>query len=59
LKFWPSLPGTLDNYLSCGECFELVQTMPNGTEYIVRQPGYTQLIILEVVDSCPCTANSK
>lgn len=58
-QFWPSLPGDLDNYLSCGECFELVQTMPNGTEYAVGQPGYTPPIILEVVDSCPCNANSK
>jgi hypothetical protein len=39
--FWPSLPGDLDNFLSCGECFELIQTMPNGTEYSVGQEGYT------------------
>jgi hypothetical protein len=59
LQFWPSLPGDLDNYLSCGECFELIQTYPNGTDYAVGEVGYTPPIILEVVDSCPCDANAK
>jgi hypothetical protein len=59
LQFWPSLPGDLDNYLSCGECFELIQTYPNGSDYSVGDVGYTPPIILEVVDSCPCDANSK
>ncbi|PMD22769.1 hypothetical protein NA56DRAFT_74224 [Hyaloscypha hepaticicola] len=58
-QFWPSLPGDLDNYLSCGECFELIQTYPNGSDYAVGDAGYTPPIILEVVDSCPCDANSK
>jgi hypothetical protein len=59
LQFWPSLPGDLDNYLSCGECFELIHTYPNGSDYAVGDVGYTPPIILEVVDSCPCDANSK
>jgi len=25
-QFWPDLPGDNDNYLSCGECFQLVRT---------------------------------
>ncbi|KAH8812782.1 swollenin [Xylogone sp. PMI_703] len=58
-QFWNSLSGDLDNYLSCGECFELVQTKPDGTDYAQGEAGYTSPIILEVVDSCPCDANSK
>jgi hypothetical protein len=58
-QFWPDLPGDLDNYLSCGECFQLVQTYDNGSLYEPGQPGYTPPIILEIVDSCPCDANPK
>ncbi|EPS27159.1 putative swollenin [Penicillium oxalicum 114-2] len=62
-QFWPSLigalPGSPDNYLSCGECFELIRTRADGTEYQVGDSGYTDPIYLEVVDSCPCSANSK
>lgn len=58
-QFWPSLPGDLDNYLSCGECMELIQTKADGTDYAVGEAGYTPPIVLEVVDSCPCNANSK
>ncbi len=58
-QFWPSLDGDRDNYLSCGECFELVRTQQDGTEYQPGDTGYTPPIVLQVVDSCPCSANSK
>jgi len=58
-QFWTDLPGNLDNYLSCGECFELVMTQADGTDYAVGSVGYTPPIILEIVDSCPCDANPK
>ena len=58
-QFWPSLPGDLDNYLSCGECFQLVRTMPDGSEYPVGDPKGQPAIVLQVADSCPCSANSK
>ncbi len=58
-QFWPSLPGDLDNYLSCGECFEVEHTKKDGTEYQPGESGYTPPIVLQVVDSCPCSANSK
>ncbi|KAJ1554764.1 hypothetical protein HK096_001833, partial [Nowakowskiella sp. JEL0078] len=58
-QFWSSLPGDYDNYLSCGECFELIRTKPDGTDYAVGETGYTTPVYLEIVDSCPCSANSK
>jgi hypothetical protein len=58
-QFWSSLPGDNDNYMSCGECFELVRTQKDGTEYKPGDSGYTPPIIIQVVDSCPCAANSK
>ncbi|HEY5959785.1 MAG TPA: hypothetical protein VIV60_24695 [Polyangiaceae bacterium] len=58
-QFWPSLPGDNDNYLSCGECFELMRTKKDGTEYQPSEAGYTQPIVIQVVDSCPCAPNSK
>ncbi|ORY08918.1 Non-catalytic module family expansin [Clohesyomyces aquaticus] len=58
-QFWPSLPGDLDNYLSCGECYELIHTHADGSDYAVGEAGYTEPITLEIVDSCPCSANSK
>ncbi|KAH6682523.1 expansin module family protein [Halenospora varia] len=58
-QFWPSLPGDLDNYLSCGECMQVIRTKPDGTDYVSGETGYTDPIVLEVVDSCPCNANSK
>jgi len=58
-QFWSSLPGDLDNYLSCGECFELERTQDDGTEYQSGASGYTPPIVLQVADSCPCSANSK
>ncbi len=58
-QFWPSLDGDRDNYLSCGECFELLRTKQDGTEYQPGETGYTPPIVLQVVDSCPCSANSK
>lgn len=58
-QFWPSLPGDRDNYLSCGECFEMIRTKPDGSEYQPGEAGYTQPIVLQVTDSCPCSANSK
>ncbi|KAI5465248.1 expansin module family protein [Mariannaea sp. PMI_226] len=58
-QFWSSLVGDRDNYLSCGECFQLIRTKADGTDYAVGESGYTDPIVLEVVDSCPCDANSK
>ena len=58
-QFWPSLPGDLDNYLACGECYEVVRTRPDGTEYAPGDDGYAPSVVLQIVDSCPCSANSK
>ncbi len=58
-QFWPSLPGERDNYLSCGECFELERTKSDGSEYQPGEEGYTAPVVLQVTDSCPCSANSK
>ncbi|KAH8673502.1 swollenin like protein [Xylariales sp. PMI_506] len=58
-QFWPDLEGDLDNYLSCGECMEVIRTYPNGSDYLPSDPGYTPPIVLEIVDSCPCDANPK
>ncbi|KAF4636140.1 hypothetical protein G7Y89_g1936 [Cudoniella acicularis] len=58
-QFWPSLPGDLDNYLSCGECMELIRTKADGTDYAIGEADYTDPIVLEVLGSCLCSANSK
>jgi hypothetical protein len=58
-QFWSSLPGDLDNYLSCGECFALERTQNDGTELQSGANGYTPPIVLQIADSCPCSANSK
>jgi hypothetical protein len=58
-QFWPSLPGDRDNYLSCGECFEVVRTRKDGTDYPPGEAGYTAPVTLQLIDSCPCSANSK
>ena len=58
-QFWPDLPGDNDNYLSCGECFQLVRTKKDGTDYQPGETGYTPPVALQIVDSCPCSANSK
>jgi len=58
-QFWPSLPGDYDNYLSCGECFQIEHTQDDGTVYQSGAGGYTPPIVLQVADSCPCSANSK
>jgi hypothetical protein len=58
-QFWSSLPGNYDNYLSCGECFEIMRTKKDGTEYLPGESGYTPPIVIQVVDSCPCAPNSK
>jgi hypothetical protein len=58
-QFWPDLPGDNDNYLSCGECFQLVRTKKDGTDYQQGETGYTPPVVLQIVDSCPCSANSK
>ena len=58
-QFWPSLPGDWDNYLACGECFEVIHTRPDGSEYQPGESGYTPPVVLQVVDSCPCAPNSK
>jgi len=56
-QFWSSLPGDYDNYLSCGECYEVERTLPDGSSYPAGEG--TDNIVLQVVDSCPCTANAK
>jgi expansin (peptidoglycan-binding protein) len=58
-QFWPSLPGDRDNYLSCGECLQVVRTKQDGTDYQPGETGYAPPIVLTVADSCPCSANSK
>ena len=58
-QFWPSLPGDNDNYLSCGECFQLARTKKDGTDYQPGETGYTPPIVLQIIDSCPCSANPK
>jgi chitodextrinase len=58
-QFWGSLPGDRDNYLSCGECFEVIRTKKDGTDYASGEVGFTAPVVLQVVDSCPCSANSK
>lgn len=58
-QFWSSLPGERDNYLSCGECFEVIRTKKDGSEYQPGESGYTKPVAVQIVDSCPCSANSK
>ena len=58
-QFWPTIPGDLDNYLSCGECFEVVLTKKDGTDYQPGESGYTDPITLIINDSCPCAPNAK
>jgi hypothetical protein len=58
-QFWSSLAGDRDNYLSCGECFEVVRTKKDGTDYQPGEAGYTLPVTLQITDSCPCSANSK
>ena len=48
-----------DNYLSCGECFEVIKTKNDGSDYDENEEGYTKPIILSIIDSCPCSANPK
>jgi len=57
-QFWPSLPGDYDNYLSCGECYELEITQEDGSLYPEGQKR-SENIIAQIVDSCPCSANAK
>ena len=57
-QFWSSLPGDHDNYLSCGECYELEITQEDGTPYPEGQRR-SDNIIAQIVDSCPCAANAK
>jgi len=58
-QFWGSLEGDQDNYLSCGECFEVYRTKPDGSDYQPGEEGYTPPVLLSVIDSCPCSANGK
>ena len=58
-QFWGALEGDQDNYLSCGECFEVYKTKEDGSEYKVGEDGYQPPILLSIIDSCPCTANVK
>ena len=57
-QFWSSLPGDHDNYLSCGECYELEITQEDGTPY-PEDKRRSDNIIAQIVDSCPCAANAK
>ncbi len=58
-QFWGSLEGDRDNYLSCGECFEVSKVKEDGSDYQPGDEGYTPPIILSIIDSCPCSANAK
>jgi Endoglucanase C-terminal domain/subunit and related proteins len=57
-QFWPSLQGDYDNYLSCGECYELEITQEDGSLY-PEGDRRSENIIAQIVDSCPCSANAK
>jgi len=57
-QFWPSLPGDYDNYLSCGECYELEITKEDGSLYGEKERR-SDNVIAQIVDSCPCSANAK
>jgi len=57
-QFWSSLPGDYDNYLSCGECYELEITKEDGSLYPEGEKR-SENIIAQIVDSCPCSANAK
>ena len=57
-QFWSSLPGDYDNYLSCGECYELEITKEDGSLYPEGERR-SDNIIAQIVDSCPCSANAK
>ena len=57
-QFWSSLPGDYDNYLSCGECYELEITKEDGSLYPEGEKR-SDNIIAQIVDSCPCSANAK
>ena len=57
-QFWSSLPGDYDNYLSCGECYELEITKEDGSLYPEGERR-SDNIIAQIVDSCPCAANAK
>ena len=56
-QFWESLGGDKDNYLSCGECFEMYKTKKDGSDYELGEEGYQPPILLSLIDSCPCSAN--
>ena len=58
-QFWGSLDGDRDNYLSCGECFEVYKTKEDGSDYKPGEEGYQPPVLLSVIDSCPCNANGK
>jgi len=58
-QFWGSLEGDQDNYLSCGECFEVYKTKEDGSDYKPGEEGYQPPVLLSVIDSCPCNANGK
>ncbi len=58
-QFWGILEGDQDNYLSCGECFEVYKTKEDGSDYKPGEEGYTPPVLLSVIDSCPCNANGK
>ena len=57
-QFWSSLPGDYDNYLSCGECYELEITKEDGSLY-PEDERRSDNLIAQIVDSCPCSANAK
>ena len=58
-QFWESLEGDKDNYLSCGECFEVYKTKDDGTDFKPGEDGYQPPILLSLIDSCPCAANPQ
>jgi len=58
-QHWPSLSEEGNNYLSCGECFEVAKTRADGSEYLPGETGYQSPIIVQISDSCPCGPNPK
>ncbi len=58
-QHWPSLSEDGNNYLSCGECFEVVRTKIDGNDYLPGQDGYQDPVVVQISDSCPCGPNPK
>ena len=50
IQFWSFFPGVHDNYLSCGECYEIEITKEDGSLY-PKDERRSENIIAQIVDS--------